>query len=456
MHLTEQFFIEKCRKLIEEKLNLTESTRWKQRDYEYLSELVFEKTGVLISISTLKRIWNKNYDGIPHTGTLNALTTFLGYKNWHDFKKSLTDEMNSRRIDKAAGSFSRIIDRFRSEMTRKDIPFYKNGALLFPVILLSAITISIYLFMVSPGNSSVYDDIVFTSRKVVTNGVPNTVIFDYDVTSVEADSFVIQQSWDPRRRARISKDNKHHTSVYYFPGYHKAKLMINNSVAKEHNIHITTDGWIGIARYDYNDPNPLYIKNKDIVNNGTLHISPFALQANNVDLSRNNFWITFYNVQDFGEIYGDNFVLETEIKNNLQQGGLTGQYIILTLMCQNGRIIVPLTIPGLVGTVGVKFMEKQIPGSENDLTPFGTDLSDWCNLRVEVIDRNVKIGLNGKKIYGLSFTQPAGRIIGMNYQFYGCGAVNYVKLIDGNNNTVLEDDFMYTKVIDSGHASLIK
>jgi len=135
---------------------------------------------------------------------------------------------------------------------------------------------------------------------------------------------------------------------------------------------------------------------------------------------------------------------------------LTGQYMFLTIMCQNGRIAVPLTIPGLVGAIGVKFMEKRFPGKENDLSSFGCNMSDWNNLRIEVQDRQVNIGLNGKKIFDLSFTQPAGRIIGLHYMFCGSGAVNYVKLIDGKNNTILEDDFMYSKVIDSGHASLIK
>ncbi|MCP4727890.1 MAG: hypothetical protein GY863_22820 [bacterium] len=454
MHLTEQYYIEECKKLIEKKLNLSDSRSWKQRDYEYLSELVFEKAGVLISISTLKRIWNTEYEGMPHTGTLNALTLFLGYRNWHDFKKHQTEKLN--KVDRAAGKFAGRIRLFFGELRRKDIPVYRNKALLISTISVITISFISYYLFIGFGTSIAFDDIEFSSRKVITNGVPNTVIFDYDVSNVDADSIIIQQSWDTRRRALISKDNKHHTSVYYFPGYHKAKLMIDNRIIKEHNIHITTDGWLGIAKYNYTDNIPLYINKKDIIQNGSLYISPYSLRSNNVDLSKNNYWVSFYNVQDFGNIYGDNFVLETEIKNNLQEGGLTGQYMFLTIMCQNGRIAVPLTIPGLVGTIGVKFMEKRFPGTENDLSSFGCNMSDWSNLRIEVQDRQVNIGLNGKNIFDLSFTQPAGRIIGLHYMFYGSGAVNYVKLIDGKNNTVLEDDFMYSKVIDSGHASLTK
>ncbi|MFC1493293.1 hypothetical protein ACFL6O_04975 [candidate division KSB1 bacterium] len=456
MHFTEQYFIEKCKKLIEEKLNLKDSQSWKQRDFEYLSELVFEKTGVLISISTLKRIWNKEYEGIPHTGTLNALALFLEYKSWHDLKKSQTEKLTANKVDRAAGKFASGFWSLFAEIMRNEKPLYRNKALLIPVLSLITISLLSYYAITGVGPSSDYNDIEFSSRKVVTNGVPNTVIFDYDVSNVESDSIIIQQSWDTRRRAVISKENKHHTSVYYFPGFHKAKLMIDNKIIKEHNIHITTDGWLGIARYNYDDNIPIYLDKNDILRNGSLHISPYSLRSNKVDLSKNSYWISFFNVQDFGDIYGDDFILETEIKNNLQEGGLTGQYMFLTIMCQNGRIVVPLTIPGLVGTIGVKFMEKRIPGTENDLSSFGCNMSDWSNLRIEVKDRQVYIGLNGKDIYELSFTQPAGRIIGINYMFSGCGAVNYVKLTDSKNKIVLEDDFMLSKVIDSGHASLIK
>ncbi|MFC1563421.1 hypothetical protein ACFL6G_00730 [candidate division KSB1 bacterium] len=456
MHLTEQFFIEKCKALIEEKLNLTDSSEWRQRDFEYLSELIFEETSVLLSISTLKRIWNSGYEGTPHTGTLNALSVFLGFKNWHDFKKALTEDLNNVKTNHVKIRFLGRIQEFIAELRRKDIPVYRNKVVLTVILFLITIPLLSYTLINKIYSPFDHNDIKFSSRKVITSGVPNTVIFDYDVSSVDSDSIIIQQSWDTRRRAVISADNHQCTSVYYYPGYHHAKLMIDGKIVKQHDIHITTDGWLANARKNQGDLIPVYLPKEDIITNGRLFISPYTLRANNVNLSDNNYWISFYNVQDFGDIYGDNFTFETEVKNSISDGGLTGQYMTLTIMCQNGRIVVPLTIPGLVGQVGVKFLEAVVPGTENDLSAFGCDMSNWNNLRIEVKDKDVKIGLNGSKIFGLTFANPAGKIIGLHYMFCGCGAVNYVKLIDGDNNVVLEDDFMLSKIIESGHASLIK
>jgi hypothetical protein len=79
-------YIEKCLRQIEEQLNWGSSQNWKQRDYEALSDLIFEETKIQLSLSTLKRIWQKRYKQLPQPGTLNALVQFLGYTTWQEFK----------------------------------------------------------------------------------------------------------------------------------------------------------------------------------------------------------------------------------------------------------------------------------------------------------------------------------------------------------------------------------
>src|SRR6266481_242088 len=77
-----------CRKLIEQSLNWGDGSIWSNDDFEQLSEKIFDKTKVKLSVSTLKRIWGKvRYENFPTTATLNALTGFLGYESWRDFKQ---------------------------------------------------------------------------------------------------------------------------------------------------------------------------------------------------------------------------------------------------------------------------------------------------------------------------------------------------------------------------------
>lgn len=440
---TEKPYLLRCRELIEEKLYGEERHQWKQRDFDYLSELIFDATGVLLSVSTLKRIWKNDYEGTPHPSTLDALALYLGYKNWHAFKKNQQRTMQRQYTaeQRATGPGFQNAARMISEFIHRIIPVRRYRFALFLIIGLAGGALICYGFIRHFGSNANYDNILFSSKKVVTRGVPNTVIFNYDISMIDADSVLIQQSWDPRRQARLDKDKHYHSSVYYYPGFHKAKLVIDDKVVKQHNIHITTDGWLGLARYDRNAQIPIYIPRDDIIDDGRLYISPKTLQKHKVDLSRNEYHVFFYNVRDFGNIDGDNFTIETRLKNDLSEGGLTGQYVLTHVMCENGRDIIPLTIAGCVGNVSLKFIDVWVHGRENDLSAFGCDLSEWNDLRCEVENRTAKLILNGNVIYQLSYKEPAGRIIGIYYYFYGCGAVDYVKLTDAQGDIVYTDDF---------------
>lgn len=83
---SDRILIGRCRRLIEERLSTKESLQWKQRDYEYLRKLIFRKTGILLSVSTFKRLW-RDQQGLPHPSTLDALASFLDYGDWYQFKQ---------------------------------------------------------------------------------------------------------------------------------------------------------------------------------------------------------------------------------------------------------------------------------------------------------------------------------------------------------------------------------
>ena len=86
MKFSEQDYIELCKNDIEEKFSFGNGQGYTQRDLELLSTTIEEKTGVNISLSTLKRLWKNNYKQSPQLATLNALAAVLDYKDWQEFK----------------------------------------------------------------------------------------------------------------------------------------------------------------------------------------------------------------------------------------------------------------------------------------------------------------------------------------------------------------------------------
>jgi len=66
--------LEACKRGIEAKFSQGSSLHWTTNDFNRLSEAIHQETGVLLSVSTLKRIWEKvNHSSTPNQSTLNAL-----------------------------------------------------------------------------------------------------------------------------------------------------------------------------------------------------------------------------------------------------------------------------------------------------------------------------------------------------------------------------------------------
>src|ERR1700761_3222761 len=67
-------------------------------DCKALSESIFLKTNMLISTTTLKRIYGFAYSKFnPSTFTIDAMALYCGYKNWVDFcdKEEQTTNVNT-------------------------------------------------------------------------------------------------------------------------------------------------------------------------------------------------------------------------------------------------------------------------------------------------------------------------------------------------------------------------
>ena len=63
------------------------------KDFDFLSEKIFEKVHQTVSPTTLKRMWGYlSETATPRLSTLNILSQFIGYDNWDAFCKSESTE----------------------------------------------------------------------------------------------------------------------------------------------------------------------------------------------------------------------------------------------------------------------------------------------------------------------------------------------------------------------------
>ncbi|HLA58413.1 MAG TPA: hypothetical protein VK622_06615, partial [Puia sp.] len=309
----EELLKENCKQLIEEKLGWGGSGHWTNQDFDLLSEKIFEVTGVTLSQTTLKRIWGKvKYDSAPTVTTLNTLARFLGFENWRDFRQKQTLHAG---IAIAGAPIKETKTITTIEKSRKSFLF---PALAIGLTLMSILSWNFFasksISKKENGPAGAYQ---FSSKKMVLRGVPNSVVFEYDAGSSTADSIFIQQSWDNRLRTRVPKDQHLHTSIYYYPGFFQAKLLVGDKIVKEHEIFIQTDGWLPLIEQD---PVPVYFKNEEAVAGGKLTLSLARMKSHNVPMEPAVPYVYYANVREFGDLSSDNFIFETSVRNDFKEG----------------------------------------------------------------------------------------------------------------------------------------
>ena len=275
------------------------------------------------------------------------------------------------------------------------------------------------------------------SSQPITQGVPNTVIFNYDLGDIQSDDIQIQQSWDSTKRFRITEITNEATSTYYRPGYWLAKLIINGQVVKEHDVFIKSQGWMVTQDFE---PKPRYFLQDEIRKDGYLGIDS-AVLAQSFGKSAEPQWLTYHYIEEIGQIQSDNFTFQVAVKNTYQHGDGICRESRIFILSANGFIGIPLAIPGCVGDLRLRVFDYVEDGDKRDLSAFGCDFSQWQRIKVEVKDKLAKLFINDQLIREVRFTADAGRLVGMRAAFLGAGVVDDVAFLDKNGKVVYQNNF---------------
>jgi len=452
MH-TDETLIPQVIRLFEEKTGWGDSSNWTNQDFLRLSDLIRENTGVTLSHVTLKRVWGKvKYDSLPNTHTLNTLVQFLGYDSWRDFSVRHPQQPNqvpTQHPNQIPTPQSTPTETHQPSSVPPAIPtppaqstpsvtppippaqplflpqrpILKKVWIFIPVLILLPLLL---LLLHGQKPSPQPRDYAFSSKKAVTSGLPNSVVFDYDASRSPDDSVVIQQSWDTTRRVKVSKLDHEHTSVYYYPDFYHATLQVHNHVVKTHNILIGSNGWLPLVEQD---PVPVYFKKEEALHDGKIGLSIDQIKQKNIQLQPSPPTVMITNVRDFGEIYSDHFTFETAFKNDYSEGSAACQLSRIYLLCEGTAIWIPVCSKGCISTVDLFFTYYYTSGKREDLSAFGVpNFNDYVKLRVESDSGQAKILVNDKLAYTVKRHIIRSKIIGIMYRFQGTGSIDYVSL----------------------------
>jgi len=418
----ENLDLEKCLKEIEVRYFPKKTSNGfglKQRDFELLIDLIEKQSGITLSLSTIKRLWKKEYRSSPHPHTLNALAALLDFEDWYAYS-------NAKKLVPMTVPNTRV--------SRK----YVWVLALFVLLALTSL-----VFWRSPGKAVkklfyISPNISFEVDKTVTSGVPNTVIFSYDLRESVADSFFIQRSWNPTTRTLIDPKEKYLTEVYYFPGFHWARLMADDSVIREKRIHVKTEGWLATAKYKHLDKVPVYLNKDNLEQNGTLRISEKNFNKSGFDLTKEKV-VSYYNIREFDGIGSDHFMIEARLKmDEITDVCSIAEMVIID---EQGASWVSITNKGCEGNLRLKVGNTNVSGINNDLSGLGTELTTWQRFRLIIDNDRAKIYLNDNLVRDMSVETGRGGIMGLIFTFTGNGVIDYVQLQDLESNQSYLEEF---------------
>lgn len=411
----EHKLVQECLRQIEDRLGWGSSAKWHNEVFMELSESIEKETHVLLSPTTLKRVWGRvSYKHAPSISTLNALSQFGGYSNWRDFKTKMEHKGPSW-IARKINPNIRIIAVSASVMTLVFISLFS---------------------MIGIGDSN--DDfdtsqIRFSSHPVA-KGIPNSVVFDFDLKGIQSDSIYIQQFWDPTKTIKLRSGQQQATGIYYYPGYFRAKLLIDGKKIKQHDLFVESDGWLGTLDYE---PIPKYVKDLHSYPN---KLSFPAIVVDEIKNSDTPLISSFHYVNQLDSISGDNFILTATLQNIYNDKWAVCQKTSIVLLGTRSALIVPLAIPGCVSEMGVMLSETYINGKENDLSSLGMDLTRPKNLKIEVRQKELSVFDGHTKLFSRTYQESIGDLVGLRFRFVGAGEVSQLQLTDLSRKISFEED----------------
>ncbi|MBK8505767.1 MAG: hypothetical protein IPL46_28360 [Saprospiraceae bacterium] len=422
-----------CRHQIESKLQWADSDHWRHQEFLLLSDKIFAKSGVSLSVNTLKRLWGKLiYEHSPNAATLNALANFLDCENWMEF---IAKQENST---KPTGVTIPPINN-RTNPPQLSRNGYVKPLLQWTTVSTTIILIIFILYRSSKNSASTFqidtpERVSFSSSKVV-HGVPNTVIFAYDVQAIRADQFSIQQSWDDSRRFSIDPLKKEATSIYYYPGYWRAKLLVDTVILKEHDLLVESDGWTMTLDHE---PIPRYFLPEELLGGEILGVKETIYDEAIQGLSQLP-WLTAHFIADFQELPMDNLQVEIRLKNDYRAGLTTCRNVQIMLVGSEGFFSIPMSMPGCVGDLRLRFSDVVKEGRDHNLSAFGRDLDQWQQLKIQVIDRQVSLHVGEDLVDSFKYQASAGIFYGVRIKFKGAGQIKSICVKDSSDEMRVYD-----------------
>ena len=423
---------------------------WAQRDFANLANLIEQRTGTHLSVSTLKRTLGRiAFDGTPQPATLCALAKFLGYDDWMHFRQpniykpheepdlseiSIAKDFNKPTVEEAKPAYP-VIEK-ESVFTT----FRIMGLLVLGGLLGSGILAFIWWPMLSVTKAKPTGRLVCVSNSNIKSnhdelGAPYLAHFQYQLSKDAKGRSNLLSFGDENQTLRfadVSDDAlKNITFKYSRPGYYYVKLFSNDLVLSKTQVLIPSDGWQAfVGQKSSDDEAPLHRSGE------ALSIAPSALAVYDSE-KFDRLHTQFSNYRDF-KVDGNDFTMNMRLRCLPSKYNGREPKVFMKLKFAEESSILTLDSSPTVLSIFSRFGNHYVD-TLTQKAAFHQDISNWSNIELKQSQGVATVRFNGKEIYSGKFTNDFGRLNGLSIQFRGVGEIQRVDMSDGNGKLVYKD-----------------
>lgn len=414
-----------CCKKVEEIFQQGPCLEWTHHHFLQLSEEIEQQTGIIISETTLKRLFGKRStekDYLPQASTREALAKYVGYNSWYE----LTISANKNE--------GKTVPEPNGESTERKV--FMQWKVFGLIVILIAAVISV-TFIISKRHSQNPNFSISVRNKIDT--VPFTAIFDYSLPSNTKDTFFL--NIPGLGKTPLSSANTVITHWFNYSGYFRIPVMYRNSVVDTVDVFALNRNWQpGIFQEDEDAPfKPISNPNLDATQNDMLYLSPLQLQQSGID-SLSNYMLEF-RYFNFFDVSLDDFLFETIARNSVETGGKPCFDIDIELVGENGKIRCVFTQEKCFRFAQLIVSDVYINGRNHDLSMFSHDISNWNSFQIKSKDQATSFSINDELIFEQEYTKEIGRLKGIIFRYFGSGQTNSVQIFNERNELCFNEDF---------------
>lgn len=427
-----------CIQLVEDKLAEKKMKLWTHNDFIKLSEEIFASTKHKISETTLKRIWGKaKYQNYPNTGTLDALASYVGYKNWYNFLDSEKEAIGNREKPKKSTS-GKLFSLSWNSIKKKQI----YSIVIFLLLLTTLILVFTHPNKSEKDLTKAIDQIEFHLDKTA-DFVPYSSYLHYNLASLEGRDIKIRVGgeWgsDTKDYNITERLSDKFLTNQKKPGKKFISLVVDDKVIKSVAMWGKTKGWLGIIHGETEKDQTIFLPEDSIVFDGKMQLNQ-DLITERTDVADRKF--RFFLVSDF-DISLDNLFFETKFKLSQTDEANICDPLFITLTGENAYISIPFHQTVCLLNSVLFLSEKRMSARflSNSLSDFTLDYNNWNSLQVHVQSKHVKFYLNETLIFQDSYNNPCGKLRIIDFAFNDFLIIDDLKVMTPEGKILLNSSF---------------